>query len=354
VKPLSDKAIQRLRREAALPDLTGTKYRLIEKIGSGGMGEVYLVEDTDLNRNIALKVIGGPAHSDDLSERLLKEAKIVARLEHPSIVPVHDAGKLLDGRTYFTMKYVQGESLQSYAHHHLVLSDLLRTFHKICEAVAFAHSRGVIHRDLKPENVMVGEFGEVLVMDWGIAKIISETEEIRKASSEPTEIRFPGATVEGTILGTPHYMAPEQAQGTLSQIDQRADIYALGGILYFLLTRQHPGDNNHRFDTSQTTKELVDHGHHITERPRKIDPKLSRAIEAICLKSMSTNPNDRYDNANLLGEDIVRFLDGQPVSAYPENVFEKANRWVGNNRFVLYLILTYLVMRFILFLLIRR
>ena len=119
------------------------------------MGEVYLVEDTELNRNIALKVIGGPALSDDLSSRLLKEAKIVARLEHPSIVPVHDAGKLLDGRTFFTMKYVQGQNLEKYARPEIALSDLLRTFHKVCQAVAFAHSRGVIHRDLKPENIMV-------------------------------------------------------------------------------------------------------------------------------------------------------------------------------------------------------
>ena len=358
MKPLSDKAIQRLRREAALPDLTGTKYRLIEKIGSGGMGEVYLVEDTDLNRNIALKVIGGPALSDDLSARLLKEAKIVARLEHPSIVPVHDAGKLMDGRTYFTMKYVQGESLETYARNHQMVSDLLRTFHKICEAVAFAHSRGVIHRDLKPENVMVGEFGEVLVMDWGIAKIVNEAEDQRRERSRRDNSNNPSLTAEGTVMGTPYYMSPEQALGQSNQIDHRADIYSLGGILYFLLTRQHPGesDDQQGVDTKQTTKERTanERDPRNIERPRKVDPKIGRAIEAICLKSMSASPNDRYNNADLLGSDILSFLDAQPVSAYPENIFEKTNRWVGNNRFVIYLILTYLVMRFFLFLLIRR
>jgi serine/threonine protein kinase len=165
-------------------------------------------------------------------------------------------------------------------------------------------------------------------------------------------------TADGTILGTPYYMSPEQARGQLSQIDHRADIYALGGILYFLLTQQHPGEvnNGNQIDTRQTTQRLIDGstGTHGLERPRKIDAKIPRALEAICLKSMSLNQDDRYSDADLLGSDILSFLDGQPVSAYPENVFEKANRWVGNNRFVLYLILTYIVMRFLIFLLLRR
>jgi eukaryotic-like serine/threonine-protein kinase len=171
---LSNEAIARLQTASALPDLVGTRYRLIQRVGSGGMGTVYLAEDSLLGRRVALKILDLPELRADLSERLLREAQILARLEHPGIVPVHDAGALADGRVFYAMKFVEGERLDALVKRIDGIPDRLRIVQRICEAVAFAHARGILHRDLKPENIMVGPFGEVLVMDWGVAKILRE------------------------------------------------------------------------------------------------------------------------------------------------------------------------------------
>jgi eukaryotic-like serine/threonine-protein kinase len=185
---ISDRVLERLKSAAELPDLSATRYQLIEEIGRGGMGIVYLAEDLELRRQVAIKVLDNPA-----------EARVLAGLEHPGIVPVHEAGTLPDGRSYYAMKLVRGTRLDRFLQNTTHLPDRLRVFQKICEPVAFAHARGVIHRDLKPANIMVGEFGEVLVMDWGA----------------------PGA-------GTPSFMAPEQSG---ADVDARADVFALGKIL---------------------------------------------------------------------------------------------------------------------------
>src|SRR6185369_8848170 len=169
---LSDNAVDRLRQEADLPDLGGSKYMVLHKLGSGGMGAVYLAQDVDLGRKVAVKVMN--ISDGSLASRMMREARIVALLEHPSIVPIHDVGVLEDGRVFYAMKLVQGKRLDEFANGASSVSDLLRIFQKICEAVAFAHARGVIHRDLKPENIMVGPFGEVLVMDWGVAKVLDD------------------------------------------------------------------------------------------------------------------------------------------------------------------------------------
>ena len=166
---LSDAALRHLREISDQPDLTGTPYALVETLGRGGMGAVYLAHDSRLDREVALKVVQLPEGKGDL-DRLLLEARVLAQLEHPGIVPVHDAGVLPDGRAFYVMKHVRGYGLDEYART-APLPERLRAFERICEAVAFAHAHGVIHRDLKPENVMVGPFGEVLVMDWGVAKV---------------------------------------------------------------------------------------------------------------------------------------------------------------------------------------
>ena len=229
---LSDAAVDRLRAAADIPDLSATRYVLVDKLGEGGMGGVYRVEDTALGRQVALKAIRVVDSNGEFAGRLLREAKIIAQLEHPGIVPVHDVGSLPDGRVFYTMKLVQGQRLDQYRAAAIGLLERLRTFQKICEAVSFAHARNVLHRDLKPQNIMVGPFGEVLVMDWGLAKLLSpET----SASADGQEMHLRDAdrqgtdTAHGSVLGTPGYMAPEQACGEIGAVGPRADVYSLGG-----------------------------------------------------------------------------------------------------------------------------
>ena len=167
---LSDAALEHLRDVAEWPELTGNRYEIVGALGQGGMGTVFLARDRELEREVALKVLRAAASSPDTALRLRRESRILARLEHPGIVPVHDVGRLPDGRVYYVMKLVRGVRLDQYARA-AVLTDLLRLFLRICETIGFAHAQGVVHRDLKPGNIMVGAFGEVLVMDWGIAKV---------------------------------------------------------------------------------------------------------------------------------------------------------------------------------------
>ncbi len=173
---LSDQRLDHLRQLAAHPDFAATKYRVIRELARGGMGTVYLAEDNELNRQVAVKVLNTPETIDDLRERMIREAQIIAQLEHPGIVPVHDVGTLPDGRVFYAMKYVRGSRLDEYAAEVDSLKDRLRKFQAVCDAVAFAHAHGVIHRDLKPQNIMIGSFGEVLVLDWGVAKILRKRE----------------------------------------------------------------------------------------------------------------------------------------------------------------------------------
>ncbi|MBI4470885.1 MAG: serine/threonine protein kinase [Acidobacteria bacterium] len=357
---LSDDTVERLRCLVDLPDLNGSKYRILRRIASGGMGTVYLAEDTTLGRSVGLKVMNVDGASSDLAGRMLREARIVARLEHPSIVPIHDVGTLPDGRVFYAMKFVQGKRLDEYAREGVSQSDLLRGFQKVCEAVAFAHAHGVIHRDLKPENIMVGAFGEVLVMDWGVAKVTSQESSLKpdpqwallqeepRISHEAETLVFQPVslaageqvrTAHGTVMGTPIYMAPEQALGQTERIDERTDVYALGATLYFLLTGRPPFEPSHASDVRERVV------HDTPHRPRELDGNIPRPLEAICLKAMAKDRRLRYRSAGELAEDAARYLDGRPVQAYRENLLERAGRWMDRNRFMMLLILAYLVMR---------
>ncbi len=290
---LSDEAVARLRQTADRPDLSGTRYTIREEIGRGGMGTVYLADDAVLDRPVALKVLDGePAQPEDL-DLLLREARVMAGLEHPGLVPIHDAGVLPDGRVFYAMKRVEGSRLDEFAATAPTLSDRLAVFRKICETVAFAHARGVVHRDLKPGNIMIGPFGEVLVLDWGVAR----------RSEDPAE---PG----GTILGTRAYMAPEQAEGRNDRVDARADVYSLGVLLEELL-----GEDR------------------------------ERALAAVAARARSPRPKDRYARVEELSSDVGRFLDGQAPLAYRETVFERARRFFRRHRTAILLIAAYLVMR---------
>lgn len=344
---VSDIAIERLRVGVELPELSGTKYRLVREIARGGMGRVYLCVDTELDREVALKVLEGNDAGVAESSRMLREARIVARLEHPGIVPVHDLGILPDGRMYYVMKLVRGRRLDEHVKALTSLSDRLRIFQTVCETVAFAHAHGVIHRDLKPQNIMVGPFGEVLVIDWGVAKALSQVglADLVPESNTPAGIDRPGllseATADGTVIGTPAYMAPEQARGEIGELDHRSDIYSLGAILYYLLFGEphvRSASGNPRYGGVEGSS------------PRSARVRPPRPVEAICLKAMAGDPSLRYTNASDLSADIGQYLDGEGVTAYKENYLERLGRWFGRHRFIVLLVAAYLLTRIILLL----
>ena len=319
MKWLSDQALNRLRVAADVPDLSGTGYVLLDKLGAGGMGSVFRVQDTALGRQVALKVLGIVDSGGEFSARLLREAKIIAQLEHPGIVPVHDVGTLPDGRVFYTMKLVQGRRLDQRGDELGGLPERLRTFQKICEAVAFAHAHQVLHRDLKPQNIMVGRFGEVLVMDWGLAKLLNA--EMPAESSPAPTIRLQQSpsdadtaeadTAHGVVLGTPGYMAPEQARGDAA-VGPRADVYSLGALLRFLLDDYGP---------------------------------VPKSLSAIGSKATAEEAQQRYGSVEELANDVAHYLDGLPVSAYPEGLLARLWRWVVKNSAWILLIVAYLVMR---------
>lgn len=345
MKFLSDKALERLRNGAEIPDLEGTRYRLLERVARGGMGVVYAAEDEKLQRRVALKVLDVPGADGDLANRLIREARVLARLEHPGIVPVHDVGTLADGRVFYTMKFVEGQRLDNYIATVNSVPDRLRLFLRVCEAVGFAHARDVLHRDLKPANIMVGPFGEVLVMDWGLAKILREQtrnetqaidpdatilEKPKQAAAFEDRSQSSAVTEYGTVMGTPGYMSPEQARGDVKHLDARSDIYALGALLRFLLTG------------------------HSEKVPPPGRQRLDKSLEAICAKATAAAPTERYANVQEMALDVSRYLDGLAVEAHRETIIEKAARFYRRYRFFILLILAYLVMRVAILIFMRK
>jgi serine/threonine protein kinase/formylglycine-generating enzyme required for sulfatase activity len=343
------------------------RYRILRRHARGGLGEVFLAHDEELQREVALKEMQ-VQHLDraDTRARFLREGEITGRLEHPGVVPVYGLGTYPDGRPFYVMRFIRGESLteaiqcfhsaihRTLGERTLELRKLLTRFVDVCNAIAYAHSHGVLHRDLKPDNIMLGEFGETLVVDWGLAKQIHQSKsEIRNQKSEirieveahnesrrqaeagkvDSDFGFrisdlPGAGSQlGQVIGTPPYMSPEQAAGRVDQLGPASDVYSLGATLYALLTGQKafPSD----LDTLKVLR-LVQSGSF--PAPREINRYVPRPLEAVCLKAMALQPEQRYGSAKELAGDVERWLADEPVSAYAEAVIARLARWARRHR----------------------
>jgi predicted Ser/Thr protein kinase len=308
---ISEPALDRLSAMFQGPDVTGTRYELISVLGQGGMGVVYLARDTVLDREVALKIVDRP--SDEADEA--NEARILARLEHPGIVPVHDFGQLPDGRQFYAMKRVRGDRLDRWMASGRDLAERLGVFLRVCEAVAFAHAHGFVHRDLKPDNVMVGEFGEVLVLDWGVAAQLRTADPGSRLWDDESPIGEDGSRMRGAsgigqvIVGTPDYMAPEQARGDAT-VDHRVDVFALGTMLAAIAE--------------------------------------AAPVAAIARKARSEDPAARYQTVQALTADVSRFLAGRAVAAHRERIVDRVARFGRRYRVPILLVLTYLIVRVLL------
>jgi tetratricopeptide (TPR) repeat protein len=299
------------------------RYREGEEIGRGGGGRVVRAVDRRLDRPVALKV---PVAAEASSRaRLEREARVMARLEHPGIVPVHDAGRLVDGTPYYAMKLLGGRTLRDVVRAATTLDErLVLAPHvlAVAEAVAYAHSRRVIHRDLKPANVLVGEFGETVVIDWGLAKDLAATGD--DAITLGGGASFGDQTEAGAVMGTPQYMPPEQARGEV--VDERADVYALGAILYDLLAGAPP----YPLVPGESVLARV-----LAEPPpplAEVAPGAPRDLIAIAETAMARDPRARYRTAIELADDLRRYLGGRLVAAHHYSAAALARRWVRRHR----------------------
>ena len=316
------------------------RYTLSRMHAQGGLGKIWIARDTDLNREVALKEIRVERSANpDAWRRFMKEAQVTGQLEHPNIVPVYElARRKEDDQPFYTMRFVRGGTLRSAiaefhqkrgrkALNRLELQRLLlEPFVKVCQAIAYAHSRGVIHRDLKPENVVLGSFGEVIVLDWGLAKILDESPAAAPSDQRVTVTADADTRATQGAIGTPSYMAPEQALGDSARIDTRTDIYGLGGILYEILTGKPPAQGDTLPDViSKVTTGRID-------RARSVEPTVAKALDAICAKALALKPEDRYQKAEDLAEDVRRWLLDEPVSVFRDPPLVRAARWARRHR----------------------
>ena len=342
-----------------------TRYRVRGEVARGGMGMILKVWDEDLRRNLAMKVVMEPTGDGTTTSkaesvnpktlgRFLEEAQVTGQLDHPGIVPVHELGLDSEGRVFFTMRLVRGKDLAA-------IFEMVKTGEegwsqtralwamlKVCEAMAYAHRKKVIHRDLKPANIMAGRFGEVYVMDWGLARVLEtedkhdirvtdkapdshslvESERRMDESHSPDSVLF---TQDGDVLGTPAYMSPEQARGEIETLGPRSDVYSVGAILYHLLSGSIP------FVPPGATK-ISQHMilFRLMEGPPppldKLAPDLPAELIAICEKAMEREPGDRYESMTALADDLRAYLEHRVVSAYETGAVAELKKWVARNK----------------------
>ena len=360
-----------LKTESAIRNLQSaidspTRYRILRSHAEGGLGQVFVARDEEVGREVALKEIK-PRFANHVAcrARFTREAEITGGLEHPGIVPVYGLGAYPDGRPYYAMRFIRGTSLKEAieafhgprvrgqesgdrsqetglrshhspltTHHALSLTErnlelrqLLARLIDVCQAIDYAHSRGVLHRDLKPGNVMLGRYGETLVVDWGLAKALHTSADETDASADEEQPLVPSGdsapTRLGAAIGTPGYMSPEQAAGRLAELGPASDVFSLGATLYHLLVGAPP------YCEGDLVRQAMEADY---PPPRAVRPDVPRPLEAICLKAMELRPQDRYASARELADEIDRWLAGEPVRAYRERFFERAFRWVRKHR----------------------
>jgi serine/threonine-protein kinase len=315
------------------------RYTLTRLHAKGGLGQVWLARDRNLGRDVALKEMqAATAQNRQAWVRFVEEARITGQLEHPGIVPVYELARRSDNAPpFYTMRFIRGRTLSKAIRAYfekqaqgqagpLERNALLNVFVAVCNAVAYAHARGVVHRDLKGDNVVLGDFGEVSVLDWGLAKVVGRAEDAGEVPGLFLHSQAPrGETLQGEVMGTPPYMAPEQADGRVDQIDQRTDVYSLGAILYEILTGRPP-----------FTGEVKDVLRRVREeepaRPRQVRPGVPPALEAVCMRALAKKPVDRYASAGELAAEVQRWLADEPVAAYREPWAARLGRWARRHR----------------------
>ena len=325
---------------------SGVRFQVLRPLNQGGMGVVSVALDKELDRSIALKEIRETAADDrEYRARFLAEAEITGKLEHPGIIPIYGLGTYGDGRPFYAMRLIRGDKTGS-------LMDAIARFHKepnrsdrvvefrgllgrfldVCNAISYAHSKGVLHRDLKPDNILLGPYGETLVVDWGLAKAAGRAETVLHSDSEHVRLNLSGSelspTLAGGAFGTPEYAPPEQMTGDLPNVGPRSDVYGLGAVLYCLMTGQAP-----------FSRKGIDLGKLIQKieagefpPPRQIRADLSKSLEAICLKAMNRKPAERYESVQKLASDVERYLADEPIAAYREPWTLRVRRWAKRHR----------------------
>ncbi len=356
----SDFSSDVVRRLASRPGSFG-RYRIKGEFERGGMGAILRVWDEDLRRHLAMKVMLGKADPDAPGDtpkmntralgRFLEEAQVTGQLDHPGIVPVHELGLTPEGRMYFTMKLVKGRTLRQIlgllakGEEEWTQARTLNVVLKVCEAVSYAHAKNVLHRDLKPANIMVGRFGEVYVMDWGLAKIIGrrdekdirireepEATELGPEGQEKVEIdpEIPLYTMDGDVVGTPAYMSPEQADGRVDELSPQSDIYSIGAILYHLISGRMPYAGGARRIDNYIIWRRVKAGS--LDSLSTLAPGAPPELVSICEKAMMRNPLERYSSVRELAEELQAYLEGRVVPAHRTGLAIELRKWVERNR----------------------
>ena len=312
------------------------RYVIADRQGEGGFGLVWQADDPKLGRRIAIKQLSNRlAHNEEQKLRFINEARIAAKLEHPGVVPVYDVEQSDQQQPYYTMKLVRGKTLEEEIHNYRKLKSgteaaklaklrLMNVFIAICRAMEYSHDNGIIHRDLKPQNVILGDYGETIILDWGLAKSVNDDPFTKDhVSQTPGEIQM---TSPGSVMGTPAYMSPEQATGLTENVDHRSDIYSLGVILFQIMTGELP----YRSTTGDEMIAEVLAGN--PKKPRDVLPSIPKPLAAICRRAMNPDINARFQRIHELVVEMEKFLADEEVESYQETLVERTQRWGRKNR----------------------